>query len=48
MPDSTRRPTSGRPIGRGKDDTLFTTVNGVVKFEKEGRVVSVLPLAAPA
>ena len=21
MPDSTRRPTSGRPIGRGKDDT---------------------------
>ena len=33
----------GTNVSRGKDDTLFTTVNGVVKFEKEGKVVSVYP-----
>jgi len=33
----------GANVSRGKDDTLFTTVNGVVKFEKEGKVVSVYP-----
>lgn len=38
----------GSNVRRGTDDTLFTTVNGVVKFEKEGRVVSVFPLVVPA
>ena len=33
----------GTNVSRGKDDTLFTTVDGVVKFEKQGKVVSVYP-----
>ena len=32
----------GKNVERGRDDTLFTVVAGVVKFEKEGRVVSVI------
>lgn len=27
----------GNNVGRGKDDTLFATVDGVVKFERKGR-----------
>lgn len=37
----------GTNVGRGKDDTLFATVNGVVKFERKGRdrkQVSVYPV----
>jgi large subunit ribosomal protein L27 len=44
----------GRNVGRGKDDTLFALVNGVVQFEnrgQDGRYISVLPagqaVAAP-
>ena len=33
----------GRNVRRGADDTLFTVVAGTVKFEKEGKVVSVDP-----
>jgi large subunit ribosomal protein L27 len=36
----------GLNIGRGKDDTLFATISGVVRFDDKGRkgkVVSVLP-----
>ncbi|MBU5440015.1 50S ribosomal protein L27 [Tissierella sp. MSJ-40] len=36
----------GNNVGRGSDDTLFATVNGVVKFERKGRdkkQVSVYP-----
>ena len=36
----------GKNVMRGRDDTLFTVVDGTVKFEKEGRVVSVVPSAA--
>lgn len=36
----------GANVRRGGDDTLFTVVAGTVKFEKEGRVVSVVPAAA--
>lgn len=32
----------GQNVGRGKDDTLFATKDGVVKFEKTGRRVSVV------
>lgn len=32
----------GRNVRRAKDDTLFTTVDGVVAFEKAGRQVSVV------
>lgn len=37
---------AGNNVGRGRDDTLFATVDGVVKFEKKGRdkkQVSVYP-----
>ncbi|MFC1483696.1 50S ribosomal protein L27 [Candidatus Neomarinimicrobiota bacterium] len=36
----------GRNVGRGKDDTLFSKVDGMVKFESKGRAkkqVSVYP-----
>ena len=35
-------------VGRGGDDTLFTKVSGIVKFERKGRdkkQVSVYPIA---
>jgi large subunit ribosomal protein L27 len=38
----------GRNVRRGKDDTLFATINGVVLFEdkgRDGRYISVLPQA---
>jgi large subunit ribosomal protein L27 len=28
----------GRNVGRGRDDTLFSKVDGVVKFESKGRM----------
>ncbi len=31
----------GRNVGRGKDDTLFALVEGVVTFDREGRRVNV-------
>lgn len=37
----------GTNVGKGKDDTLFATVDGVVKFERMGRdkkKVSVYPV----
>lgn len=36
----------GLNVGRGKDDTLFARITGVVRFEdkgRDGRYVSVLP-----
>src|SRR3974390_1184544 len=40
----------GRNVGRGKDDTLFALADGVVKFDRQGRRVSVVapPVPAPA
>ena len=38
----------GNNVGRGGDDTLFTKVDGIVKFERKGRdkkQVSVYPVA---
>ena len=38
----------GNNVGRGGDDTLFTKVSGIVKFERKGRdkkQVSVYPVA---
>lgn len=39
----------GRNVGKGRDDTLFALVDGVVKFERHGRAlrqyVSVYPAA---
>lgn len=37
----------GRNVGRGRDDTLFALIDGVVHFEKKGRnrqQVSVYPV----
>ena len=39
----------GLNVGRGGDDTLFATADGVVRFEIKGRdkkIVSVLPVEA--
>ena len=39
---------AGLNVGRGKDDTLFAKVTGVVRFEDKGsmgRFVSILPQA---
>ena len=41
----------GQNVGRGKDDTLFALIDGVVKFEDKGRsgkFVSVYPLEQTA
>jgi ribosomal protein L27 len=38
----------GKNVLRGRDDTLFTVVEGTVLFEKDGKVVSVVPLAVEA
>jgi large subunit ribosomal protein L27 len=37
---------AGSNVGRGKDDTLFATTTGIVKFEdrgRRGRFISVYP-----
>jgi large subunit ribosomal protein L27 len=42
---------AGLNVGRGKDDTLFARITGVVRFQNKGRLgryVSVLPLEQPA
>ena len=41
----------GKNVGRGKDDTLFALIDGVVKFEDKGRsgkFISVYPAADAA
>jgi large subunit ribosomal protein L27 len=41
----------GLNVGKGKDDTLFACITGLVRFEdkgRSGRYVSVLPAAAAA
>jgi large subunit ribosomal protein L27 len=35
----------GRNVARGRDDTLFALVEGVVQFDRNGRRVSVIPQA---
>jgi large subunit ribosomal protein L27 len=38
---------AGRNVGRGKDDTLFAMVSGIVKFADRGRMgrfVNILPV----
>jgi large subunit ribosomal protein L27 len=40
----------GTNVGRGKDDTLFATADGIVKFERKGpknrKFISVIPPVA--
>ncbi|MDP6357959.1 MAG: 50S ribosomal protein L27 [Kiritimatiellia bacterium] len=36
----------GKNVKRGKDDTLFSLVDGTVKFEKNGKLISVFELEA--
>lgn len=43
-----RRFRPGLNVGRGKDDTLFATITGIVKYSNHGahgRVIDVLPQA---
>lgn len=40
----------GRNVARGKDDTLFAMIDGVVQFQEKGRAgrfIHVLPADAP-
>jgi large subunit ribosomal protein L27 len=37
----------GLGVGRGRDDTLFALIPGVVKFDRGGRRVNVVALAKP-
>ena len=39
---------AGENVGCGRDFTLFALVDGAVKFQKEGTIVSVFPAAAAA
>jgi len=36
----------GRNVGRGRDDTLFALADGVVKFDRQGKRVNVVPAGA--
>ena len=38
----------GKNVGLGRDFTLFALVDGTVKFQKDGKVVAILPVAAEA
>jgi len=38
----------GRNVRRAKDDTLFALADGVVRFEKDGRQVSIMTAVAQA
>ena len=38
----------GKNVGLGRDFTLFALTDGTVKFLKEGKFVSILPLPAEA
>ncbi|HZV05278.1 MAG TPA: 50S ribosomal protein L27 [Gemmataceae bacterium] len=33
----------GRNVGRGKDDTLFALTDGIVRFDRQGQRVNVMP-----
>jgi large subunit ribosomal protein L27 len=37
----------GRNVGRGGDDTLFSKVDGVVKFERKGRTKKLVSIYPP-
>lgn len=36
----------GKNVGLGRDFTIYSLIEGVVRFEKQGRKVSVYPAAA--
>lgn len=35
----------GRNVGRGRDDTLFALIDGVVQFDRQGRRVNIVAAA---
>ena len=37
----------GRNVGRGKDDTLFARITGIVKFENKGRLGKFVSIEPP-
>ena len=38
----------GKNVGMGRDHTLFALIDGLVKFERNKRCISIEPLAMPA
>jgi len=38
----------GKNVGMGRDHTLFALTDGLVKFERNKRCISITPVAAPA
>jgi large subunit ribosomal protein L27 len=38
----------GRNVGRGKDDTLFARISGVVRYEDKGRMGRFVSIVPPA
>ncbi|MEM6328899.1 MAG: 50S ribosomal protein L27 [Planctomycetota bacterium] len=39
---------AGKGVGQGKDYTLYSLIDGHVKFDQKGRRVNVVPAAEPA
>ena len=39
---------AGANVGQGRDYTLFALVDGLVKFQKDGHVITVMPSQAVA
>jgi large subunit ribosomal protein L27 len=39
---------AGENVGRGKDDTLFAKVSGVVRFEDKGRLGRYVSILVPS
>jgi large subunit ribosomal protein L27 len=33
----------GRNVGRGRDDTLFALTDGIVRFDRQGRRINIVP-----
>lgn len=40
--------TPGKNVGVGRDWTIFSLIDGTIKFDQEGRRINVVPLTAPA
>ena len=40
--------TPGKNVGVGRDWTIFSMIDGTIHFDRGGRRINVLPLAAPA
>ena len=48
VPQPGERLKPGENVGRGKDDTLFAKVDGVVRFEEKGRMGRFVTILVPS